>query len=110
MNVHERQLKNNKNLVVYISMAFGNPYNEPYHADIVAELTEKLYNMHIGIIAVSDTTGISKRENFSQLFSSLLFILFIFSSILEKSFNFEGLSETTSVIDKLYFFAKSKSL
>ena len=40
-------IKNNKNLVVYISMAFGNPYNEPYHADIVAELTEKLYNMQI---------------------------------------------------------------
>ena len=65
-------IKNNKDLVVYLSMAFGNPYNESYHVDIVAELTEKLYNMQIGIIAVSDTTGVSTCENISQLFSTLI--------------------------------------
>ncbi len=65
-------LRNNKELVVYLSMAFGNPYSENYHPDIVAELTEKLYDMEIGIVALSDTIGVSDPKNIAPLFDTLI--------------------------------------
>jgi len=64
--------KNNKELVVYLSMAFGNPYGENYHPDIVAELTEKLHQLEIGIVALSDTIGVSSPTNIAPLFSTLI--------------------------------------
>ena len=63
---------NNKELVVYLSMAFGNPYEENYNPEIVAKLTEKLYDMEIGIVALSDTIGVSSPENIAPLFDSLI--------------------------------------
>jgi len=65
-------IKNNKELVVYLSMAFGNPYGENYHPDIVAELTEKLHQLEIGIVALSDTIGVSSPTNIAPLFSTLI--------------------------------------
>ena len=65
-------LKNNKELVVYLSMAFGNPYSENYDPDIVAELTEKLHDLDIGIIALSDTIGVSNPTNIVPLFDTLI--------------------------------------
>ena len=70
--IHDLALKNNKELVVYISMAFGNPYGENYHPDIVAELTEKLHKLGAGIIAFSDTIGVSDPLNITPLFSTLI--------------------------------------
>ena len=73
-NVEEIQnlsVKNNKELVVYLSMSFGNPYGENYHPDIVAELTQKLHQLEIKIIALSDTIGVSERDNIVPLFSTL---------------------------------------
>ena len=65
-------IKNNKELVVYLSMAFGNPYGENHHPDIVAELTKKLYDLEIGTIALSDTIGVSNPDNIKPLFSILI--------------------------------------
>jgi hydroxymethylglutaryl-CoA lyase len=65
-------LKNNKELVVYLSMAFGNPYGENYHPDIVAELTEKLHKLEVNTIALSDTIGVSSPTNIAPLFSTLI--------------------------------------
>jgi len=65
-------VKNNKELVVYLSMAFGNPYGENYHPDIVAELTEKLHQLEIGIVALSDTIGVSSPTNITPLFGTLI--------------------------------------
>jgi hydroxymethylglutaryl-CoA lyase len=65
-------VNNNKELVVYLSMAFGNPYGENYHPDILAELTEKLHNLEIGIVALSDTIGISEPINIVPLFDVLI--------------------------------------
>ncbi|MDG2265352.1 MAG: hydroxymethylglutaryl-CoA lyase [Candidatus Marinimicrobia bacterium] len=65
-------IKNNKGLVVYLSMAFGNPYGENHHPDIVAELTEKLHQLEVGIVALSDTIGVSNPINISPLFSTLI--------------------------------------
>ena len=70
--IQNLSVKNNKELVVYLSMAFGNPYGENYHPDIVAELTEKLSKLDIGIISLSDTIGVSNSSNIAPLFSTLI--------------------------------------
>ena len=70
--IQNLSVKNNKELVVYLSMAFGNPYGENYHPDIVAELTEKLHDLEIGIVALSDTIGASDPTNIAPLFDTLI--------------------------------------
>ena len=62
----------NKQLVVYISMAFGNPYGDEWSSDIVVDWTKKLTKLGIKIIALSDTIGISNKENISYLFSNII--------------------------------------
>ena len=63
--------KHHKSLVVYISMAFGNSYGEYWHEDIVAKWSEKLSDLDIKIIALSDTIGVSNPDNIRLLFSLL---------------------------------------
>lgn len=65
-------LKNDKSLVIYLSMAFGNPYGESYHPDIVAEITSKLHSMDINTIALADTIGVSEPNSIKDLFSLLV--------------------------------------
>ncbi|MAC86097.1 MAG: hydroxymethylglutaryl-CoA lyase [Flavobacteriales bacterium] len=64
--------KHNKDLVVYLSMAFGNPYQEDWHPDIIAKYTEILVNMGIRTLALSDTIGVSTKDTISPLFSQLI--------------------------------------
>lgn len=65
-------VKNNKQLVSYISMGFGNPYNDPYSVDIVAKFTEILAAMDVKIISLADTIGVSNKENISYLYNNLI--------------------------------------
>ncbi|WP_343767538.1 hydroxymethylglutaryl-CoA lyase [Gangjinia marincola] len=62
----------NKEVVVYISMGFGNPYGDPWNVEIVGEWTEKLALMGTKILSLSDTVGTSNPENISYLFSNLV--------------------------------------
>jgi len=48
-----------KKLVIYISMAFGNPYDDLYDADIVFNWVERLVELDIEIISLADTVGIA---------------------------------------------------
>ncbi|AUS04076.1 hydroxymethylglutaryl-CoA lyase [Pseudotamlana carrageenivorans] len=64
--------KANKALVVYISMGFGNPYGDPWNVDIVGEWTEKLAQMGVKILSLSDTVGSSTPETIDYLFSNLI--------------------------------------
>jgi len=61
-----------KSLVVYMSMAFGNPYGEHWHEDIVAKWGEKLSDLGVKTIALSDTIGVSNPDNIKPLFSLLM--------------------------------------
>ena len=61
-----------KIFVCYISMAFGNPYNDVWNSDVVVSWTKKLSDLGIKIIALSDTIGVSNPENISHLFSSII--------------------------------------
>ncbi|MEO6903923.1 MAG: hydroxymethylglutaryl-CoA lyase [Bacteroidia bacterium] len=65
-------VRNNKRLIVYISMAFGNPYGDDWNSNIAIDWTKKLVNMGIKTIALSDTIGVSNSENISYLFSNLI--------------------------------------
>ncbi|MGB1901591.1 MAG: hydroxymethylglutaryl-CoA lyase [Flavobacteriaceae bacterium] len=64
--------QNDKELVVYLSMAFGNPYGDPWNVDIVGEWTYKLQKMGVKILSLSDTIGSSSRSTISYLFSQLI--------------------------------------
>jgi hydroxymethylglutaryl-CoA lyase len=61
-----------KQVVVYISMGFGNPYGDPWNVEIVGEWTEKLSKMGVKILSLSDTIGTSDPENIQYLFSNLI--------------------------------------
>jgi hydroxymethylglutaryl-CoA lyase len=61
----------NKEIVVYLSMGFGNPYGDMWNVDICAKWVERMYDMGIKIIALSDTIGIANAESISYLFSKL---------------------------------------
>lgn len=65
-------IQNNKELVVYISMVFGNPYGDVWNSDIVIEWTKKLSDLGVKIIALSDTTGVSNPDNISYLFGNII--------------------------------------
>ena len=62
----------NKKVVAYLSMGFGNPYGDPWNIDIVGEWTEKLSNMGVKILSLSDTVGSSNPEIITYLFSELI--------------------------------------
>jgi hydroxymethylglutaryl-CoA lyase len=59
-------------MVIYISMAFGNPYGDAWNGDIAIEYTSKLYQKGIRIFAMSDTIGSSNRENITDLFTKVI--------------------------------------
>ena len=66
-------VKNNKELVTYFSMAFGNPYGDEWSPYIVAHWSEKLLNeFGVKILSLSDTIGTSNRENITWLFNKLI--------------------------------------
>jgi hydroxymethylglutaryl-CoA lyase len=65
-------LKNNKDLVIYISMGFGNPYGEEWNSEIVIAWVNKLSKLGIRIFALSDTVGVSNPENITHLFTHLI--------------------------------------
>jgi hydroxymethylglutaryl-CoA lyase len=62
----------NKQLVVYLSMAFGNPYGDEWGSEIAIKWTKELADLGIKTIALSDTTGVSNPENIHTLFSNLI--------------------------------------
>jgi hydroxymethylglutaryl-CoA lyase len=51
-----------KQLVVYISMGFGNPYGDDYSEEIVFTWVNKIVNVGVKIISVADTVGVAKSE------------------------------------------------
>jgi hydroxymethylglutaryl-CoA lyase len=70
------QLKNisdnkNKQIVIYLSMGFGNPYDEPWDPELVTLMVEKLYDQGHRIFSLSDTIGISNATSIKSVYSLL---------------------------------------
>lgn len=64
-------VKNGKQLVVYISMGFGNPYKDPYDESVVGQFVDILKTLGIGIVSLADTIGVSKPAQITKLFTTM---------------------------------------
>jgi len=58
-------------LVIYISMAFGNPYDEPWGPEIVAETLEWLKDIRINTVSLADTVGTASPQLIADLYSGV---------------------------------------
>lgn len=65
--MHDICQNNNKELVVYLSMAFGNPYDNEWNAEIVVEWLEKLKELGIKNISLADTTGMATANSLTEI-------------------------------------------
>jgi hydroxymethylglutaryl-CoA lyase len=61
----------NKELLVYLSMGFGNPYGDEWNVGIVQNWAEKMIAEGIKIIALSDTVGVATPEQISDIYPAL---------------------------------------
>ncbi|WP_254060921.1 hydroxymethylglutaryl-CoA lyase [Mucilaginibacter sp. L196] len=61
----------NKELLVYLSMGFGNPYGDEWNVEIVQKWTEKLVGEGINIIALSDTVGVATPAQTNEIYAAL---------------------------------------
>jgi hydroxymethylglutaryl-CoA lyase len=64
--------KSNKQLVIYISMGFGNPYGDIYSEEIVFNWVNKIVELGIPTISLADTVGIAKPE---QVYSMTKYLI-----------------------------------
>jgi len=58
----------NRGLVIYISMAFGNPYDEPWGPEIVSETLEWLKDIKIRTVSLADTVGTAEPALVGDLY------------------------------------------
>jgi len=64
---------NGKELVVYISMAFGNPYGDAWSPEVALHWVDRLVKeLGVGIIALSDTVGVARPEDIASMFRALI--------------------------------------
>lgn len=70
--IQEICVKNNKQLVVYISMGFGNPYGDLFNKEIVEKWISKLSALEIKIFSLSDTVGVAQPDTIAYLFDNLI--------------------------------------
>ena len=65
-----------KELVVYISMAFGNPYGDPWSAEVALHWTNRLVEeLGVRIISLSDTVGVAEPADIEAMFTALIPVL-----------------------------------
>ena len=65
-------LKKNIQLVVYMSMAFGNPYGDEYNDEILLKWSREIMKRDIKIISLADTVGIAEPEQISFALQALI--------------------------------------
>jgi hydroxymethylglutaryl-CoA lyase len=64
--------RSNKEVVIYLAMAFGNPYGDLWNLEIIHEWVEKLIQKGIKTIPLSDITNESNPEQIRMIYSSLI--------------------------------------
>lgn len=70
--IQELCIKNNKQLVVYISMGFGNPYGDEYSEELVKEWIEKMVDLEVGIVSLADTVGLATPGQVGSLVKTMI--------------------------------------
>lgn len=69
--IQDLALQHHKELVIYLSMGFGNPYGDAWSPEIVMEWVDFMWNRGVKIISLSDTIGISTPEIIRPLFKQI---------------------------------------
>lgn len=64
--------KSGKELVIYLSMGFGNPYGDEWSPEIVKYWTKRLKEMGVKMLALSDTVGNADVNDIKELFETLI--------------------------------------
>jgi hydroxymethylglutaryl-CoA lyase len=65
-------VKNKKQLVVYLSMGFGNPYGDEYNEDILLKWAEQMIKLDVKIISLADTVGVATPQQISVALNTLI--------------------------------------
>ncbi len=65
-------VQHNKELVVYISMGFGNPYGDEYNDEIVIKRTKQIEELGVKIISIADTVGLGTANEVSVLMEKIM--------------------------------------
>jgi len=63
--------QNNKEFLVYLSMGFGNPYNDSWSVELAIDWCKKIADEGIKLINLSDTIGVAKAQDIKQLFDGV---------------------------------------
>ncbi len=71
-HIQDLCIKYKKELVVYISMGFGNPYGDPYHEEIVLEWAHKIGALEIKTISLADTVGLASSIQVGSLSQQMI--------------------------------------
>jgi hydroxymethylglutaryl-CoA lyase len=71
-NIHNLCIQKNKEVVVYISMGFGNPYGDPWSYELVHKWAGQFAGMGFSTISLADTVGLSLPDDIRNLFSKLI--------------------------------------
>lgn len=61
-----------KKLTIYISMGFGNPYNDPFSYDVVKYWIEKIAELDVVTFSLSDTVGLASPELIFEIFNQTI--------------------------------------
>jgi hydroxymethylglutaryl-CoA lyase len=69
--INELCAANNKSLLIYLSMGFGNPYGDEWNTEIVQHWAQKMIDEGIGYIALSDTIGVATPQQITGLYPAL---------------------------------------
>ena len=69
--LQERTAAAKRNLVVYISMAFGNPYDEPWSAEIVVHTLRWLKTAGVRCVSLADTVGTASPKEVGELYAAV---------------------------------------
>lgn len=70
--IQEKCVRANRDLVIYLSMGFGNPYGDPYDETIIAEWTERMRAIGVPVISVADTVGLATPEQIKRIMQPLI--------------------------------------
>jgi hydroxymethylglutaryl-CoA lyase len=70
--IQELCARQSKILVVYLSMGFGNPYQDPWNAEVVLDFVRQLLPLQVQIISLADTIGLAKPGDIIYLFTNLV--------------------------------------
>jgi len=70
--IQELCTRRGKELVVYISMGFGNPYGDPYNAEVAIQWVSRLAALGVKTVAMSDTVGLAHPDNIQHIFNHLI--------------------------------------